>query len=415
MSHDRSRKHKWAFAPRFRRNAFGWKSQPAIKRVKEAVAEIKKTARKDPSLAADGAVLFLEKVSPALEQVDGSSGAIGTAVNNAISALVPIVSQAPADAKTRDRWLERLWKAHEADEIPYIESLTDYWGDLCASNQVASAWADRLIGVTRRALSSDKNLRGYFHGTSACLSALFRAGRYAEIVDLLDGDTIWAYKQWAVQALAAMGKKAEAIRYAEGCRSPWASDGQIDALCEKVLLSSGLVDEAYTRYGLSANRAGTHLAWFRAVVRKYPDKTAAKVLADLVAITPGEEGKWFAAAKDAGLYEEAIQLARSSPCDPRTLTRAARDFGEKNPAFAVKAGLAALHKLVEGYGYEITGLDVSAACSSTLKAAEMSGALGETLHCIRRLVKTDAPGAQFVKEILGRDLGIDRNTAEEEP
>ena len=137
MSHDRSPKHKWAFAPRFRRNAFGWKSQPAIKRVKEAVAEIKKTARKDPSLAADGAVLFLEKVSPALEQVDSSSGAIGTAVDNAISALVPILSQAPTDAKTRDRWLERLWKAHEADEIPYIESLTDYWGDLCTSKEVA--------------------------------------------------------------------------------------------------------------------------------------------------------------------------------------------------------------------------------------------------------------------------------------
>ena len=44
--------HKWEFKARFRRHAFGWKSQPAIQRVKEAVAEIKKVARKDAVLAA---------------------------------------------------------------------------------------------------------------------------------------------------------------------------------------------------------------------------------------------------------------------------------------------------------------------------------------------------------------------------
>jgi hypothetical protein len=71
--------HKWAFAPRFRRHAFGWRSQPAEQRVREAVAEIWKVAKKAPALAAAGAVQFLEKVSPALAQVDSSSGAIGTA------------------------------------------------------------------------------------------------------------------------------------------------------------------------------------------------------------------------------------------------------------------------------------------------------------------------------------------------
>jgi hypothetical protein len=37
--------HRWAFASRFRRHAFGWKSQPAIQRVRQAVSEIKKVAR----------------------------------------------------------------------------------------------------------------------------------------------------------------------------------------------------------------------------------------------------------------------------------------------------------------------------------------------------------------------------------
>jgi len=69
--------HKWMFAARFRRHAFGWRSQPAIARVKEAVSEIAQVARYDSVLAAEGGVLFLEKISPALEHVDSSSGAIG--------------------------------------------------------------------------------------------------------------------------------------------------------------------------------------------------------------------------------------------------------------------------------------------------------------------------------------------------
>ena len=109
--------HRWQFAARFRRNAFGWRSQPAIERVREAVLEIKKTARRDPILAATGVVVFLEKVSPALEQVDSSSGAIGTAVNHAIEELVSIIAKVPVDLGRRARWLERLWDAYVADAI----------------------------------------------------------------------------------------------------------------------------------------------------------------------------------------------------------------------------------------------------------------------------------------------------------
>jgi hypothetical protein len=90
-------------------------------------------------------------------------------------------------------------------------------------------------------------------------------------------------------------------------------------------------------------------------------KSAADILRDLAATTPGQEGKWFAAAKDAGLYEEGLELASASPCDPSTLTRAARDLGATQPAFALGAGLLALRRVVEGYDYEITGADVLAA------------------------------------------------------
>jgi hypothetical protein len=397
--------YKWEFKPRFRRHAFGWRSQPAIGRIKQAQAEIKKVARKDPVLAAEGAVSLIERLSPAIEQVDGSSGAIGTTVNHALAELVPVIAGAPAEASVREAWLERLWAAHEADEMPYIEAMGDYWGDLCASAEVASSWADRLTGITRMALSPDPNLRGYFHGTSACLSALYRAERYQELIELVSGErVIWPYKRWAVKALIAMGQKREAIKYAESCRSPWASDRDIDALCEQILLSSGLVDEAYKRYGLHAHTGATYLATFRAVAKAYPHKQSSEILADLVETTPGDEGKWFAAAKDAGLYDEALELAGRAPCDPKTLTRAARDLTAERPAFAVEAGILALQWLAEGYGYEITGADVWAAYDYTIKAAEKRDAAADVRARIRQVV-SDRPGG-MVLQVLGRELDL---------
>lgn len=62
--------HKWQFTPRFRRNAFGWRSDTPIQRIKEALTEIRLVARKEPVLAAEGATVLLEKLSPALMNVD---------------------------------------------------------------------------------------------------------------------------------------------------------------------------------------------------------------------------------------------------------------------------------------------------------------------------------------------------------
>jgi hypothetical protein len=143
--------HKWEFSTRFRRGGFGWRSEPAITRIKEAIVEISKVARKDQILAATGAVLFLEKLSPAREYVDSSSGAIGTAVNNDIEKLTVIISKAPSDEKLRHRWLERLWEAVQEDDVPYIEQLTEQRGDLCGTSMTASMWADKLIDTARMA------------------------------------------------------------------------------------------------------------------------------------------------------------------------------------------------------------------------------------------------------------------------
>lgn len=403
-----STKHTWTFRARFRRHAFGWRSQPAINRIKEAVSEIKKTARKDPILGGEGAVLFLERVSPAIEQVDSSSGAIGTAVNNAIEALVPIIASAPADDKQLDSWMERLWQAVEADDIPYIETLPDHWGELCATLERASRWADEFIDAVRIAWGPNPELHGYYKGTAACLSALLKAGRNAEIMELLERATykFWPDRKWGVKALLAMGKKAEALRFAEDSRGLNQPDLMISEACEEILLASGMAEEAYSRYAIEANQTTTCLATFRAIIKKYPNRKPVDILKDLVASTPGNEGKWFAAAKSAGLYDEAIELANRTPCDPKTLTRAARDMAETEPRFAVEAGVAALRWLVEGYGYEITGLDVRAAYDYTMKAAENAGCKSETFERISKLVAGENFGERFVTRILGHELGL---------
>jgi hypothetical protein len=377
---------------------------------REAVAEIKKLARTDPVLAGDGAVLFLERVSPALERVDSSSGAIGNTVNRAVEELARVVAAAPADAQTRDRWLARLWEAHAHDQIPYIEVLGDFWGELCGSKAVASAWADCLAGTVRMAWSPERGRREFFHGTSACLSALYRAERYEELVELLRLDRVrfWPYQRWGVRALVAMGQRAAAIRLAESCRGQGGDDRAIALLCEEILLSSGLAEEAYERYAIVANQRSTYLATFRAITGKYPQRQSAEVLRDLVASTPGQEGKWFAAAKDAKLYDAAIELARRSPCDPRTLTRAARDCAPTEPGFAVEAGMLALHWLVQGYGYEVTAADVSAAYIQTTEAAERIGRGDVVRERVRQLVAdqvAETVGDRFVAGILSREVG----------
>src|SRR2546427_2832721 len=312
----RAKAARWGFTRQFRRGAFGWKSQPAIERVRQAVSEIKTVARHDPVLGAEAAVLFLERVSPALEHVDSSSGAIGTAVNHAVAELVAVIAGAPADAKTREGWLDRLWEAHANDAIPYIERLADFWGELCASQEIASAWADRLVPIVEMALRPDPQRRGFFHGTTACLSALFRAARHEEILALLEQDRIpfWPYREWGVRALAALGRPDDAIAYAEASRGIYTSPIAIAAACEEVLRAAGRVEEAYRRYALEATRGMSYLATYRALARKYPHKGPKELLEDLVATTPGDEGKWFATAKEVGLFDEAIGLANRTPC-----------------------------------------------------------------------------------------------------
>jgi hypothetical protein len=399
--------HVWGFRARLRRRAFGWRSSRlAVTRINEALREIRKAAKTDAALAAAGAVLLLERVSPAFEQVDSSSGALGGAVNRAIEELSKVIAAAPVDEVTRVRWLERLWQACADDGMCYLDTMEELWGDLCATPEVAARWADENAPLVRSHWQRPRGERGYLKGSVACLSAMLKAQRYHEILDLLSLDeatSFWPYREWGFRALVAQGRRAEALRYAEATNDI-NSEHQIARACEDLLLSSGMADEAYERYAHRALREEmTYVGTFRSMLKRYPHKGPETILRDLAARTPGGEGKWFAAAKDAGLYDVATRLANTSPCDPMTLARAARDFGETLPEFAVEASAASLRWMAEGYGYELAVIDVIAAYSAGLRAAERLDRAQDFTERIKALVVGTNP---FVRDALRHHLEL---------
>jgi hypothetical protein len=397
-------KHTWTFKPRLRVRAFGWSgSHLACQRLKEAAAEIKKVARTDPVTAGDGVVSLMERIWPAFQGVDTSSGALGGIVYWAQEELLPIAIDAPANRKTRDKWLDRLWQAIEDDGVDYLSLVQDRWGELCGSREVASCRADRFLGLLRTAWS-DPRPGNYVHGISLCLSGLLAAGRHQELFEVLSLHRFpfWHYRKFGVQALLSEGRMDDALAYAENSRGLNQPEATIDAVCEKILLDLGRVDEAYGKYALTANGSSTGLATFRAIVRTYPGYDPKKVLLDL-ATASDETGRWFAAAKDAGFLDLALEFARKGRTDPRTLSRASRDFLKKDPRFCLEVGRLAIQRILEGYGYELTGIDVLDAFNHYTAAAETLEIAFETRADVLAMA-TKQPGT--ASDILIRQCSV---------
>lgn len=395
----------WAFRARLRRAAFGWAgSKLAISRIEEALAEIRAVARHDLASAADGAVLFLEKVSPALCQVDSSSGALGNATDGAVQTLVPIIVGAAVSDTVRGKWLERLFAAMQEDDPPYIETLGDHWGDLCVSPELASRWADDLLPMQRRTQAERKRgVFAWFSGASICYSTLFAAGRYEELMGVLEGDRdpIWSYRVWGGRVLLARGQVDEAIAYMAGRVGGDAPQAALAEFAEDALLKAGRRSEAYERYAIDANQANSKLATFRAIAKKYPEVDPDKLLSDLIDSTPGEQGKWFATAKSLKRFELATALAWRSPCDPKTLSRAARDHLASHAAFAGEVALAALHWISMGHGYDLTSLDAREAYRLALDAAQSIDHSRQVEERLAQMLSEQRPMSSWLQKALG--------------
>jgi hypothetical protein len=261
-----------------------------------------------------------------------------------IDLLVPMIAKAPAEDRHRDKWLERMWDAIQQDEMPFIDLLMEHWGELCAIKERASLWADKLIPGVRLLLNSDKKLTGFFAGTPACLASLYKAERFGELVDLLELDTcrFWHYRKWGVKALVALSRKADAVHYADETRGLNHESPEISQACEEILLSDGMVEEAYSRYAIDANRKGTFSTTFKAIAKKYPHKNSREILKDLVEHAPDEQDKWLEDTKSTDLYNLAVEFANTARNDSKSTHHISRRSSYAEPDYVPVSAISAL-------------------------------------------------------------------------
>ncbi len=173
--------YKWQFKARFRREAYGWKGTSiASKRLKEAVSEIKKVNRSDPILAGEGIVSLMERLWPSLQHIDSSSGSLGNAVNRTLEAIVPILIDAPANIKTRQKWLDRLFSAVCDDGVEYLSPVEESWGKICGFSELANEWADHIFPLLKDDWS-DHHPVSHVIGTIICLSCLLEIVLFVDL------------------------------------------------------------------------------------------------------------------------------------------------------------------------------------------------------------------------------------------
>ena len=240
----------------------------------------------------------------------------------------------------------------------------------------------------------------------SCLSSLVAAGRHQELLEVLalQRFPFWHDRQFGMQALLSQSRIEEALAYAEASRGLNQPDTAIDAACEKILLDTGRTDEAYQKYALTANGSSTGLATFRSIIKKYPGRDPKKILLEL-ATSGGDPGRWFAAAKDAEFLDLALEFANTGRTDPRTLSRASRDLLKKDARFCLEVGRLAIQRILEGYGYELTGVDVMDAYDHFMAAAQTLGIASQARADVLAIA-TKQPEAAF-SDILIRQCSFD--------
>lgn len=403
--------HKWAFKPGMRAGAYSWKSSAkAIERLKSASSEIRSVGKVDPVTAAEGVIALAQRIWPAFEHIDTSSGALGNAVLQTLEELLPILIEAPADEKTRAKWLEQLREAIEDDGVDYLAPIAHCFGQIAAYPALMNLHADRDLGMIEAAWSDHERFIHVATG-SLTLSCLLEAGRHDELLALLacKKTHLWFDEKFGAEALLRQGREDEALAFAEallqGDRRSWGYQ-DIAQFCERILVAQGREEEAYRRFGLPSVSGNTYLAMWRDLVKRYPDLDARRTLEDLIE-TQGSKGKWFAAAKTAKYLDIALDCAAQPDAAPATLIRAARDFVIKEPAFAAQVGLHAIGHLLERRGYDPSPLDIDEAVTHVMAASVRIGEGERVLHELHRLAANAATDVIMSARLKSRiaDIG----------
>lgn len=367
--------------------------------LQRAVGELRRAARGDPLRAGEGAVVLVERMGPAMEVVEDVVGTLAGAAARAIDRIVPVMAT-PVPAEVRGAWLTRLWAALTADEAGHVRRLAEHWGALCETRERASEWAERLLPAARAGLATAASI--------ACLAGQVAAGRHEDALALLAGREVevWPERQFGVRALAARGDVDAALAYARASNPLGHRHAQdIARVCEAVLRAAGRDDEAYVGYAFVAHAQQNCRLTFEALRREYPAVAASRLLEDLLAASPGQEGRWFATACALRFHGLAVEIIKNSPGDPRTLLRIGLGRLEADPEFAREVAVAALRWICGGHGVEIAGDDVYAAFDLARVAAQRTDTLARTRSRIAAACDQPHPAAQWVLGLLAAELG----------
>jgi hypothetical protein len=344
--------------------------------------------------------MLCELLPAAIEGIEDPVGTVAAAVGRSIDALAPVVAAAPTSATERDAWLERLWAALRADEAGHLRRLAEHWGALCVTP--TRARCGRRGCCRRRA-------RGWRAAASvACLASQVAAGDARGGAGAAGVAHDRGLARETVRGAGAGGERGgwtAALSYAQASNPLGHRHAQdIARVCEAVLLAAGQREAAYREYAVAAHWRQNCRQTFDALLRAYPEVGPSQLLEDLIAASPGQEGRWFATACALRFHGLAAEIAGRSPCDPRTLIRAGLQQLEGDPGFAGEVGLAALRWLCGGHGVEISGDDVYAAHDLARAAALRTGTQGALRAAVAALCDQPHPAAQWVHGLLAREL-----------
>lgn len=94
----------------------------------------------------------------------------------------------------------------------------------------------------------------------------------------------------------------------------------------------------------------------------------------------------------------------------------ARDFAVERPEFALAAGMTGLRGIANGWGYDITGIDLLDAYAAVMAAGAIAGVDEAVVNAdVRELIAGSGTGGEFVLRILAASRPPAQNTYETLP